>query len=355
MTARIEAEAGRYQALALQITTRSVGHLPDAGATRAAMAENIGRIGASAAASIAFIARYDGTTVRLVVLPEYSITGAPTAGPFSAWRARAAVEMNGPEYDELGAIAEKLRIFLAGNAYEADPNFPNLYFQTSFVVAPSGDVILRYRRLISLYSPSPYDVLERYVGTYGEAALFPVADTVIGRLAAVASEEILYPEIARCHVMRGAEVLVHSTSEMGSPVPTAKDIAKRARAAENLAYVVSANAAAVSGTGVPAQSTTGMAKIVDYEGRILAAAAPGGDSVVANATIDIPALRSRRRQAGLTNTLVRQPFQAYADSYRATNFHESGQLAVATAATGTDNLRNTQRREIARLSDLGLI
>jgi predicted amidohydrolase len=345
----------RYQALALQLTTESVGHLADALAARAAMQSNIRRIGAAAGASIAFIQQYDGSVVRLVVLPEYSLTGAPTGGDFTAWRAKAAVAMNGPEYDGLGQIAQRLRVFLAGNAYEADPHFPTLYFQTSFIVAPSGDIILRYRRLISLYSPSPYDVLSRYLELYGTSALFPVANTAIGRLAAVASEEILYPEIARCHVMRGAEVLVHSTSEMGSPRPTAKDIAKRARAAENIAYVVSANAAGVIGTGLPAQSTTGMAKIVDFEGRVLAEAMPGGDSMVANATIDLDALRQRRRQAGLSNTLVRQPFQAYAESYHQAVFHAAGQLQGVKAAPATDALRATQRQEIDRLSDLGLI
>jgi predicted amidohydrolase len=345
----------RYHALALQVTTRSVGAVVERAAARAAIAANIERIGRAAAGSMAFVRQYDGGTVRLVVLPEYSLTGAPPAGAFSAWRAHAAFAPDGPEYEALGALAERLQAYLAGSAYEADPNFPDLYFQASFVVSPAGRVVLRYRRLVSLYSPSPYDVLERYLEIYGVEALFPVADTEIGRLAAVASEEILYPEIARCHVMRGAELLVHSTSEMGSPRPSAKDIAKRARAAENMAYVVSANAAGVTGTTVPEHSSTGMSKIVDYEGRVLAEAAAGGDSMVANAEIDIGALRSRRRQPGLSNVLVRQPFQAYAASYAATVFHAPGQLAAPVVQPGTATLRATQAAVIERLARLGLI
>lgn len=345
----------RYHALALQVTTRSVGALGDRGAARAAIAANIERIGRLAAGSIAFARQYDGATVRLVVLPEYSLTGAPPAGAFASWRELAALAPDGPEYEALGAVAERLNVHLAGSAYEADPHFPDLYFQASFVLDPGGRVVLRYRRLVSLYSPSPYDVLDRYLDVYGADALFPVADTAIGRLAAVASEEILYPEIARCHVMRGAELLVHSTSEMGSPKPTAKDIAKRARAAENLAYVVSANAAGVTGTAVPERSSTGMSKIVDYEGRVLAAAASGGESMVANAQIDIGALRRRRRQGGLTNVLARQPFQAYAASYAATSFHSPGQLAAAGAEPATATLRATQAAVIERLARLGLI
>jgi predicted amidohydrolase len=341
--------------LALQITTRSVGLLPDAMAARAALLENVRRVGTAIEASIRFIAQYDGAAVRMVVLPEYSLTGSPTPGSFAAWRAKAALAMGGPEQEALGRIAQSLAIHLAANAYEADPHFPELYFQTSFLVGPSGDVILRYRRLISLYSPTPYDVLARYLEVYGEEALFPVVATPIGRIAAIASEEILYPEIARCHAMRGAEIFVHSTSEMGSARATAKDVAKRARAAENLAYVVSANAAAVPGTGLPAHSTTGMSKIVDWEGRVLAEAAPGGDSMVANATLDLDALRRRRRQTGLSNVLVRQPLQAYADCYRQASFHEPGQLSGPDARPQTDTLRATQLRDIERLDRLGLI
>ena len=51
-------------------------------------------------------------------------------------------------------------------------------------------------------------------------------------LACIASEEILYPEIARALALRGAEVFCHSSSEIGSPLATHKDVAKQARAFE---------------------------------------------------------------------------------------------------------------------------
>lgn len=347
-------QSTRYRALALQVTTHSVGACPTVEAAREQIGLNISRIGKAVAASIAQLTEQHGTPVRLVVLPEYCLTGAPTGGPFVEWRAKAALAMTGPEYQELGHIAAVNGTFLGGNAYEADPNFPELYFQTSFLLDPAGDVVLRYRRLISLYSPSPYDVLPRYLEIYGAESLFPVFRSSIGCIAAIASEEILYAELARCHAMRGAEVLIHSTSEMGSPQATAKDIAKRARAAENLVYVVSANAAGVAGTALPERSTTGMAKIVDFEGRVLAACTSGGDSLAANATIDLSALRHRRRQGGLTNTLVRQPFQAYAESYRQALFHPAGQLTGASSPA-TEALRARQQATIEYLDRLGLI
>jgi predicted amidohydrolase len=342
----------RYQALALQIRTRSVGAVPNDSDARLRIQENIRRIDRLVGASVAFIHRYSGDKTQLVVLPEYSLTDAPVALSAAAWRRKAAFEPDGAEFEALGAVANRHQLFLAGNAYEADPNFPELYFQASFLISPQGNVLLRYRRLISLFSPTPYDVWDRYLDLYGLEGVFPVADTPIGRVAAIASEEILYPEIARCHAMRGAEIFIHSTSEMGMPIATPKELARRARAAENLTYLVSANAASVENTALPASSTTGMSKIIDYEGRILAEAAAGAESMIANATIDLPALRAHRRRTGLTNLLARQPFQAYAQSYAQTQFRPPNLLAELDKRRKLtrDVLERLQADDIAKLT-----
>jgi predicted amidohydrolase len=326
MSSKSPAALDRYAALALQIATDCINDCPDRASARERMQASIARVRRSVAASKAFIRQYNGVDVRLVVLPEYFLTGFPMAESVAEWRDKAALEIDGPEYAALGAIARELELYLAGNVYEADPHFPELFFQCCFLIDPRGEVILRYRRLISLAGPTPYDVWDRYLEIYGLEAVFPVADTPLGRLAAIASEEIQYPEIARCHVMRGAEVFLHPTSEVGSPLLTTKEIARRARAAENLAYVISANSARLDHIGIPACSSTGMSKIVDYKGDVLAEAAAGGESMVATATIDLQALRAARRRTGLTNMLVRQPFQLYAEQYARTEFHRKNLL-----------------------------
>ena len=223
-------------------------------------------------------------------------------------------------------------------------------------MGPSGDPVLRYRRMISLSTPSPYDVWDRYLDIYGLDSVFPVADTDIGRLAAIASEEILYPEIARCHAMKGAEVFINPSSEVGSPALTPKDIARRARAIENLAYVVTANSASLEGLPFPKDSSTAMSKVLDYSGKVLAEAA-AGESMAANATIDLAALRRTRRQTGLTNTLVRHPFQAYAQAYESTQFRVPNQLLEDGGARSParGELTRWQREDIERLVELGIL
>lgn len=101
----------------------------------------------------------------------------------------------------------------------------------------------------------------------GDEGLFPVADTPLGRLAYVASEEILYPEVARSLATRGAEVIRHSSSAVGSPRPTLNSIAKSARAYENVCYVISSNTSAIHNSLVPQNSTQGHSQIVDSKGR----------------------------------------------------------------------------------------
>lgn len=291
----------RYAALALQTQVQSIAACADIASCRASIDASLERVAAQVAASKAFI----GPHLGLVVLPEYFLTGYPLGDTPASWLARGCVEAGGREYDRIGGMAATNGVFLSGNLYEADARFPELYFQTSFIADDTGDIVLRYRRLISQFGPTPYDVLERYLDAYGADSLFPVADTAIGRLAAVASEEIVFPEIARAFALRGAEVLCHSSSEVASPALTPKNAAKRARAYENHVYVVSANSAGVTGMDLPAASVDGSSQVVDYEGRVLVEAAPG-ESMAANADLDLHALRAYRRRPGMFNVFSRQ-------------------------------------------------
>ncbi|MCP3959762.1 MAG: nitrilase [bacterium] len=339
--------AESYYALALQATCRAVNALEPAGARRK-MLETLDRLERQIAASKAFI----GEDLRLVVLPEYFLTGFPMGEPIAAWREKAALDMEGAEYERMGEICRKLGVYLSGNAYEQDPHFPRLYFQTSFLIDDGGEVVLRYRRLNSMYAPTPHDVWDRYLEIYGTDGVFPVARTPLGRFGAIASEEILFPELARCLAMRGAEVFLHSSSESFGDGDTPKDIAKRARAIENLAYVVSANSAGTLDTPTPASSTDGGSKIIDHRGLVIARAATG-ENMTAHAEIDLAAVRRARRRPGMTNLLARQRFELYAGSYAGASFHPPNTMAEGEPERS--QFRRTQEETIRRLEEAGLI
>lgn len=341
-----------YIAIALQTACFAVNGL-DREAARERMARTIERIGEQVVASKQFV----GPDVRLVVLPEYFLTSYPRGESVAQWGEIAALAMEGPEYDALGAIAQASEVYLSGNAYELDPHFPGLYFQTSFLIEPSGSVVLRYRRLISMFAPTPHDVWDAYLDRYGLDGVFPVARTDIGRIAACASEEILYPEICRTLALRGAEVIVHSTSEVSSPAVTAKEIARRARAMENLAYVVSANSAGIYDAGIPANSTDGMSRVVDYRGQVLASSGTG-ESMTANAEIDLAALRRFRRRPGMPNLLSRQRLELFAPTYSGDPVHQANGLADGDGGFRVPDRQffvDQQQAAIARLTQRGVI
>lgn len=347
-----------YAALALQVRCDAVNSCKDAAVARRQMLQTIARCDGLIRGSKGFFRTFAGQEIRLVVLPEYFLTGFPMGESVSGWIELACVEQDGPEYRALAQVARDNSVYLSGNVYELDPHFPGLYFQTSFILADSGECVLRYRRLLSMFAPTPHDVLERYVDVYGAESLFPVAETELGKLACVASEEILYPEITRALALRGAEVICHSSSEVGSPLATPKNIAKLARALENMAYLVSANSAGISGIAFPEASTDGHSQIVDYRGRLLAEAGPG-ESMVGCAELDIASLRRTRTTPAMGNLLARQRLDLFASTYSDRVVHppntlldqESGALRVPDRA----HFMDTQRDAIARLRESGVL
>ncbi|KAB8335242.1 nitrilase [Scytonema tolypothrichoides VB-61278] len=337
-----------FRALALQVTCHAVNQATDRQEARSLMQDTINRLARQIAASIAFI----GSDCRLVVLPEYFLTGFPMGESLAVWAEKACLEMAGAEYEALSKIAQIQSIFIAGNAYELDPNFPELYFQTCFVIDPSGSVVLRYRRLNSMFAPTPHDVWEKYLDCYGLEGVFPVAKTAIGNLGAIASEEILYPEVARCLAMRGAEIFLHSTSEVYGKERAPKEAAKICRAVENMAYVVSCNTAGIANIPIPVASADGGSKIIDYRGLVLAETGEG-ESMAAFAEIDLTALRRYRRRPGLNNLLSRQRFELYAESYHHSHFYPANTMLEKEVVR--KHFIQTQQETIERLAKLGVI
>ncbi len=342
-----------FHALALQFACDGVNGCANREAARALMESSLARLKKAILGSKAFI----GADLKLVVLPEYFLTGYPMRETPEEWIDKACLEPGDPVFDTLADIAQGAGVFLAGNSYETDNQFPGLYFQASYVFSPTGDKVLSYRRLNSLYSPTPHDVWDKYLDLYGLEAVFPVAQTDIGRLAAIASEEILYPEIARAHGLKGAEIFVHSSSEIGGPVLTPKMIAKRARAIENMAYVVSANTGGIRQTALPEACADGNSQIVDYRGTVLAESGDG-DTMTAFAEVDLGALRRWRRRPGMSNFLSRQRLELFRETYAQASPQPANALlddSKAVRPLVKEHFRTNQEKIIDRLSKAGII
>jgi len=119
-----ESDKKTYAAVALQIAARSIEKAPDRAAARKQMLAMIPEIGAKLRSSVIFIQQYGGAPVKLAVLPEYVLTSYPGRISIPDFAEKAALEVDGPEYEALGKIAQEQKLFLSGNAYEADKIFP---------------------------------------------------------------------------------------------------------------------------------------------------------------------------------------------------------------------------------------
>lgn len=234
---------------------------------------------------------------RVFVFPEFFLQGYEMGRSNADWMA-ASLHIPGPETDRLGQVARETGTYIAGMSYELIDDFPGRYFNTGFVISPAGEVVLRYRKLYSLTGKTtPADVYDEYTRRYGgPEALFPVIDTPLGRIGVMVCYDINFPEVARCLALRGAEILLHVTSEGPGPHQGPDGgwtVARRARAYENTCYLAMANTGPVIDSELPPGISHGHSQIIGFDGKVICMADDTAETMV-TATIDIEALRRQR-------------------------------------------------------------
>ena len=180
--------------------------------------------------------------VRLVVFPEFA-HAAPVFQTVEELLAKLTVPIPNEHTERLIAKAREHDLYIqSGTMLEEDPKWPGVVFNTTCLFGPKG-MLYRYRK-VNPWIPyevhsSPHD-LPGY-----DEPLFPVAETPIGRIGCAICYDWLFPEAIRQLAMNGAEVLVRVSAYMdpwGATEPMNWwTTINRARAIENIAYVVGAN------------------------------------------------------------------------------------------------------------------
>ncbi len=220
--------------------------------------------------------------VRLIAFPEFA-HAAPVFATVDELRAKLTLPIPNEHTERLTGKAREHDVYIqTGTMLEEDPAYPGVVFNTTCLIGPDG-ILCTYRK-VNPWIPyevhaSPHD-LPGY-----DKPLFPVADTPIGRIGCAICYDWLFPEVLRQFTANGAEVLVRVSAYMdpwGATEPMAWwTLINRARALENLAYVVAANQGA-SLRHYPPYSWPGGSQVVDFDGRLLAEASPGpGERIVA--------------------------------------------------------------------------
>jgi len=255
----------------------------------------------------------------LVVFPEFAMQGPPLGMGVSDWIRRACSSIPGPLTEPLQSLAAELGIFIAGNLFEAPPEWAGRYFNSSFLIDHKGDIILNYRRVNTAAFPSVHDFMSDYLEVTHPDQVFPVVDTELGRLAIIPCGEISVPEVARVMMMQGAEVILHPTN---SKRTEAQEAAKLTRVAENMVYLVSANVAGPIGFSPDNSILGGRSQILDHHGNTLAYQDDPAESIGVSAMIDVEVLRrDRRTDTGLSNPLLRARYEMYVPYYATARFY----------------------------------
>ncbi len=252
--------------------------------------------------------------VRLIVFPEFA-HAAPIYQTVEKLRDRLAVSIPNEHTERYHRRARELGVYIqTGTFLEVDSRWPEHVFNTTCLIGPEG-ILSRYRK-VHPWIPwelhtSPHDLAD-----YDEP-LYPVVETEIGRLGAAICYDWLFPEAIRQLALAGAEVLVRVSAYM-DPWGTAKPtdwwtLVNRARAMENMAYVVAANLGS-SLVNYPPFSWPGGSMIVDFDGRVLAQAEAGPGERIVVGPIDLAALRyerGRRQGHNMLKHLRNETYTAY--------------------------------------------
>ena len=264
--------------------------------------------------------------LKLIVFPEFFLQGWTSRVNMEDYHREILIRLPGEETARLGEKAKQYGIFIAGAALEEDPLFPDLFFNTAFIISPESEIIHRYRKMMpALHAEmtmSPHDIFDRYRDVYGEGknlieTFFPVTDTPIGRLGTFICMDGHFPEITRALGLQGAEVLLRPTAfpePLVSPPMQTWELENRMRAYENLAYVLAPNTGGVITDETPTSICPGDSMIVDFNGVIVARAPYPGETIV-SAVIHLEDLR-RRRQDPRRNFLTQIRSEVFEELYQ---------------------------------------
>ena len=275
----------RYAAAACQT---DLPNPADRSAMRANTDRMVDMIDAAVAGSRPFL------PVRLIAFPEFA-HAAPVYPSVADLLKHLTVRIPNEHTDRLAAKAHEHDVYIqSGSLLEEDAKYPGAVFNTTCLIGPGG-ILYKYRK-VNPWIPFEVHTSPHDIPGYDEP-LFPVADTPIGRIGCAICYDWLFPEAIRQLAANGAEVLIRVSAYMdpwGATEPMNWwTLINRARAIENMAYVVAANQGA-SLKHYPPYSWPGGSQVVDFDGRLVADASPGPGERIVVAPVDISALRHER-------------------------------------------------------------
>jgi deaminated glutathione amidase len=260
------------------------------------VADNLGKAGA-------LLREAKEAGALIACLPEnFSFIGLKDADKLQV----AEVDGDGLVQAYLSDAARQLNMWILGGTIVIRTDDSNRVANASLLIDAAGKRVARYDK-IHLFDVSIPGRNEQYrESTHVLPGREPVtADTPVGKLGLSVCYDMRFPELYRELVAQGAEWLAMPAA---FTVPTGRahwETLLRARAIENLCYVVAPAQVGVHSSG---RETYGDSLIVDYWGQVLSRLAKGTGVITADIDLASQA-ESRARFPALDN---RQLGKAYA-------------------------------------------
>ena len=260
---------------------------------------------------------------QLAALPEnFSFMGLGDADK----RRIAEADGAGPIQDFLAETAARLSLWIVGGTVALRAGPDGRVAAASVVYSAQGKRAGRYDK-IHLFD---VDIPARSESYRESAHVAPglraeIIDTPVGRLGLSVCYDVRFPELFRFLSAAGAQVLTIPSAFTGPTGRAHWETLLRARAIENLCYVI---APAQSGFHASGRETYGDSMIVDYWGRILRRLPRGQGCVVAE--IDLAAQAEVRQSFP---ALQHRAFATNASAMNASAMNASAMNAFATKET----------------------
>ena len=244
---------------------------------------------------------------KLIVLPEsFSIMGLQDADQIKV----AEDEGTGPIQDFLSEQAKKNKIWIIAGTVPLKLNSDSSQYEKKIYAAclvynEKGERISRYDK-VHLFDAHLEISNETYIEseTIEPGSKVVVVETPFGKVGLAVCFDLRFPELFRQLVLLGAEIIVVPAAFTASTGKAHWEILLRARAIENLCYVV---ASAQGGYHVNGRETYGNSMIIDPWGIVLDRLEQGSGHVVADINIEnvsnirknFPVLQNRKISCSL--------------------------------------------------------
>lgn len=216
----------------------------------------------------------------LVSLGEFWLASPDGPDDYAA----SAVALPGPVEGLVGELTRSHGILLSVNLLEVDD--AGSLFDTTIVVDPGGEVILRYREVAggliagsAIAGPVGGEHPGLGIAGVGLSAWVPAVDTDFGRLAALVGSDLTYPELSLALTRTGVDVVLHSAKE-GPATEGVYQTLKTARTFEGGFALVSTNIADGSDLSGPWAASRGHSRVIDARGTTVAESATDGEDLV---------------------------------------------------------------------------